>query len=73
MFAASLEDNDIAVTVGERTDGQGSIQEFIFLEDGAAMEILTGLFYRATGTPIQSRDLSESGISPEIRSPDQDL
>jgi len=71
VFAAALEDNEIAVTVGERTDGRGSIQEFIFLEDGAVLEILTGLFYRATGTPIQSRDLSESGISPEIRSPDQ--
>ena len=73
MFAAALEDNEIAVTVGEKTDGQGSIQDFIFLEDGAVLEILTGLFYRATGTPIQSRDLSESGISPEIRSPDQDF
>jgi len=59
--------------VGERTDGQGSVQDMIYLEDGSVLEILTGLFYRSTGEPIQSRKLNDSGIDPEVRSPDQDF
>lgn len=73
VFVAALKDHDIAGTVGERTDGQGSVQDTIYLEDGSVLEILTGLFYRSTGEPIQSRELNESGISPEVRSPDQDF
>ena len=73
VFAAALKDHDIAGTVGEKTDGQGSVQDLIYLEDGSVLEILTGLFYRSTGAPIQSRELSDSGISPEVRSPDQDF
>jgi carboxyl-terminal processing protease len=73
VFVAALKDHDIAGTVGERSDGQGSVQEFIYLEDGSVLEILTGLFYRSTGAPIQSRELNDSGISPEVRSPDPDF
>jgi len=73
VFAAALKDHDIAGTVGEKTDGQGSVQDLIYLEDGSVLEILTGLFYRSTGAPIQSRELNDSGISPEVRSPDPDF
>ena len=73
VFVAALKDHNIAGTVGERTDGQGSVQDLIYLEDGSVLEILTGLFYRSTGAPIQSRKLNESGIAPEVRSPDQDF
>jgi len=73
VFVAALKDHDIAGTVGERTDGQGSVQDLIYLEDGSVLEILTGLFYRSTGVPIQSRKLNDSGIAPEVRSPDQDF
>ena len=71
VFAAALKDHGMARTVGEKTDGQGSIQEIVYLEDGAVLEILTGLFYRATGMPIQSRKPNDSGITPWVRSPDQ--
>ena len=73
VLVAALKDHDIAGTVGERTDGQGSVQDMIYLEDGSVLEILTGLFYRSTGEPIQSRKLNDSGIDPEVRSPDQDF
>ena len=43
------------------------------LEDGSVMEISNRLFYRATGSAIQGRNLKDSGISPDIQSPSQDF
>ncbi len=73
VFAGALKDHAIGETVGERTDGQGSVQTLFTLEDGSILEILTQLFYRYAGQPVQSRQQKDSGISPEIQSPSPDL
>ena len=73
VFAAALKDHDIAETVGEKTDGQGSAQTVIHLEGGSVLEILTELFYRSSGKPIQDRKPRNSGISPGVRSPGPDF
>ena len=73
VFAGALKDHAIGETVGERTDGQGSVQTLFTLEDGSVLEILTQLFYRYSGQPVQSRQQKDSGISPEIQSPSPDL
>ena len=73
MFAAALQDHGIGETVGERTDGQGAVQTLFHLEDGSMLEILTELFYRSSGKPVQGRKPKDSGISPEVQSPSPDL
>jgi carboxyl-terminal processing protease len=73
VFAAALKDHALGETVGERTDGQGAVQTQVFLEDGSMLEILTELFYRSSGEPVQGRKLKDSGISAEVRSPSSDL
>lgn len=73
VFAASVKDHDIGDTVGERTDGQGSVQTLFYLEDGSVFEVLTELFYRSSGKPVQDRKQRDSGISPEIQSPSPEL
>lgn len=73
VFAAALKDHGIGETVGERTDGQGAVQTLFHLEDGSMLEILTELFYRSSGNPVQGRKPKDSGISPEVQSPSPDL
>ena len=73
VFTAALKDHALGETVGERTDGQGSVQTQMYLEDGSMIEILTELFYRSSGKPVQGRKPKDSGISAEVRSPSPDL
>ena len=68
-----MKDHGIGDTVGERTDGQGSVQTLFYLEDGSVFEVLTELFYRSSGKPVQDRKQRDSGISPEIQSPSPEL
>ena len=73
VFAAALKDHSLGETVGGRTDGQGSVPTIFHLEDGSMLEILTELFYRSSGKPVQGREQRDSGISPEVQSPSPDL
>ena len=73
VFAGALKDHAIGETVGERTDGQGSVQTLFTLEDGSILEILTQLYYRSSGKPVQVRKQKDSGIAPEVQSPSPDL
>ncbi|MEE2839666.1 MAG: S41 family peptidase [Acidobacteriota bacterium] len=73
VFAGALKDHAIGETVGERTDGQGSVQTLFTLEDGSILEILTQLYYRSSGKPVQGRKQKDSGIAPEVQSPSPDL
>lgn len=73
IFAAALKDQSVAKTIGQKTNGQGAEQRMFHLEDGSVMEISNRLFYRATGSAIQGRNLKDSGISPDIQSPSQDF
>jgi carboxyl-terminal processing protease len=73
VFAAALQDNGVAETVGEKTNGRGSVQEVFNLEDGAALLISTQIYHRATGKPIQDQNIRNSGVMPDIRSPNEDF
>lgn len=73
VLAAALMDHKVARSVGEKTDGRGSQQEYFPLENGAVLHISTKLFYRATGTAIQGPSLKEAGITPDVRSPDEEF
>jgi carboxyl-terminal processing protease len=73
VFASALRDNDAAFAVGEKTNGQGSLQEVFSLEDGSALFISTQLYYRPSGKPIQDQNLRNSGVAPDVRAPDEDF
>ena len=73
VFAAALQDYDIAETVGEKTSGRGSEQEPFFMEDGSVLWISTQLYQRPDGKPIQSLSLRDSGVVPDVVSPDEDF
>lgn len=72
-FAAALQDNKVANVIGERTNGRGSVQEPFTLSDGAVLLISTQLYYRSTGKPLQDQNLRNSGVTPDVRSPDEDF
>jgi carboxyl-terminal processing protease len=73
LVAAALQDEHGARIVGERTNGRGSEQQLYTLADGSALLISTGLYYRPNGKPLQDQNLRNSGIAPDVRSPDEDF
>ena len=73
VFAAALQDHDLAETVGERTNGYGSEQERFALEDGSMLLLSTRLYYRSNQKPLQGRTLTRSGIGPDVRSPSENF
>ena len=73
VFAAALRDHEIAETVGEKTNGQGSRQDAFFLENGSVLFMSTNIYYRSTGKAIQAQNLRESGIEPDVPSPDEEF
>ncbi|HXK60319.1 MAG TPA: S41 family peptidase [Acidobacteriota bacterium] len=73
VLAAALQDHKVASIIGERTNGRGSIQEPFTLGDGSVLLISTRLYYRSAGKPIQEQNLRNSGITPDVRSPDEDF
>ncbi|MCM3709234.1 S41 family peptidase [Sporosarcina luteola] len=69
IVAASLQDQNAAIIVGEKTKGKGTIQSFFEFEDGSALKLTIGEF---TG-PKKSK-IHRTGITPTIASEhDQEL
>lgn len=73
IFAAALQDNDVAELVGQRTNGSGSEQDRFQLEDGSVLFISTRIFYRPNKDAIQAEDVRKSGLKPGLLSPDRDF
>ena len=71
VFAAALQDHKIAETIGEKTSGRGSAQELFFLQDGSVLLISTKLYQRPSGELIQGLKLRDSGVVPDVLSPDE--
>ncbi len=69
VLAAALKDNGIADTVGERSNGHGSIQHEFILRSGAHLFLSTGLLVRPDGKPLQSEEYRDSGLEPDVLSP----
>lgn len=61
IVAASLQDQNAAIIVGEKTKGKGTIQSFFEFEDGSALKLTIGEF---TG-PKKSK-IHHKGIAPTI-------
>ncbi len=69
IMSACLQDHDVAVVIGERTWGKGSVQNVIELEDGkAAIKLTTAGYLRPNGHNIHrfpdSKEEDEWGVKP---------
>lgn len=65
ITAGALQDDGIAVLVGERTYGKGVMQSLTALPDGAAIKITTAHYL----TP-KNRDINLKGIEPDYAVPE---
>lgn len=68
ILAGALQDRNRAVVIGERTQGKGTVQEFITLNDGSKLE-LTVAKYR---TPL-GRVIDGEGIEPDLAATDDEI
>lgn len=73
ILVAALKDHKVATVVGLKTDGRGSGQELFHLGDGSVLYLATKIYYRPNGSAIQKKKLKDSGISPDVRAPDEDF
>jgi carboxyl-terminal processing protease len=69
IVAASLQDHNRAVVIGERTWGKGSVQNVIELEGGkSALKLTTAGYMRPSGKKIHrgenDKDSDEWGVTP---------
>lgn len=60
-FVGAIKESKRGITVGEKTAGNGTIQELIELEDGSGLSITTGLIKMQSGLQIK-----DNGITPDI-------
>jgi len=56
IVAGALQDLDLAVLVGERTFGKGSVQSVFPLRDGAALKLTTAKYFTPSGRCIHAED-----------------
>lgn len=61
ITAAALLDNHRAPLIGDRTSGEGSVQQLIPLGDGSAVYLSVARYYTPNGKPIQGH-----GVKPSI-------
>jgi len=61
ILAASLQDYKLAVILGTKSFGKGSVQTVIPLRDGSALRLTTSKYFSPLGREIQG-----SGVQPDI-------
>ncbi len=69
IVAACLQDHDVAVVIGERTWGKGSVQNVVDLEGGkSALKLTTASYWRPSGKNIhrgpKAEEADEWGVKP---------
>ncbi len=62
ILAGALQDNGLAVLIGETSFGKGSVQDFEDLGDGSAIKITIAKWLTPKG-----RQINEQGIEPNIK------
>jgi len=79
IVAGALQDLDLAVLVGERTFGKGSVQSVFPMKDGAALKLTTAKYFTPSGrcihaepkrTPIRSAGDIKIGKEAEEKRPE---
>lgn len=61
IVAGSLQDNQRAMIVGQKSYGKASIQSMSELPSGAGLKLTVGHYYRPSGEPIE-----KVGIAPDV-------
>lgn len=61
ILAAALQDARIAVLIGHRTWGKGSVQNIVELPDGSALKVTVARYFTGRGRSIQA-----AGVTPDI-------
>lgn len=61
IVAGALQDTELAIIVGEKSFGKGSVQTMVPMSDGTAIKMTTSLYYTPLGRSIQAK-----GINPDI-------
>lgn len=61
IVAGALQDNKVAIVVGAKTFGKGSVQDFETFSDGSALKITVAEWFTPAGNNI-----NEKGITPDF-------
>ncbi len=72
IAAGALKDHKRATLVGEKSFGAGASQRQIVLKSGSIITLSTAKFYTPGGKMIQDELIRNTGIKPDVESPDDD-
>ena len=65
ILAASIQQNDLGMIIGETTFGKGVFQEVIELDAGGALDLTVGEYLTSDGTSILGK-----GVEPDVEAKD---
>lgn len=68
ILAGALQDRNRAVVIGERSQGKGTVQEFITLNDGSKLELTVAKYRTPSG-----RTIDGVGIEPDLAATDDEI
>ena len=68
LLAATIQDRNRGVVIGERSYGKGSVQEFVTLQDGSKIELTVALYLTPSGRTIEG-----VGVTPDLVVKAEDL
>jgi len=64
ILAGALKEHGIATLVGEKTFGEGSVQELVEITDETSLKITVANWYTPNGVSI-----SKDGLEPDVKVP----
>jgi carboxyl-terminal processing protease len=75
IVAGALQDHGLAILIGTRTFGKGSVQTVIPMKDGSAVRMTTSRYYTPSGRMIHGEGIQpdiEVAYEPVVEAPPQD-
>jgi carboxyl-terminal processing protease len=73
VIAAALKAHPKCTVIGQKTYGTASEQKYFELEDGSAVYLTYLLYHSPDGEPIMAEKFANSGVKPELKSPEEDF
>ncbi|MBN2432159.1 MAG: PDZ domain-containing protein [Acidobacteria bacterium] len=73
IIAAALRERSDGTVIGQKTYGTASEQKYFELEDGSAIYLTYLIYHSPAGDPIMAEKFSNSGVKPEVKSPEEDF